>query len=47
MHNHVQSERAMYSTIVEDVETRVCILECHLKLAFTREKKYPCVDQCL
>jgi len=36
--SRAQSESAMYSAIVEDVEIRVCILECHLTLAFAREK---------
>jgi len=36
--SHAQSESAMYSAIVEDVEIRVFVLECHLTLAFAREK---------
>jgi len=41
--SHAQSERAMYSAIVEDIEIRVCVLECYLTLAFAREKNYPCI----
>src|SRR6267378_2079390 len=42
--SRAQSESAIYLAVVEDIETRVCVLECHLTLAFAKEKKYPCVD---
>ena len=36
--SHAQSESAMYSAVVEDVDIRVCVLECHLTLPFARVK---------
>ena len=38
MANTLTSFDLLSDAIVEDVEIRVCILECHLTLVFAREK---------